>query len=152
MVGVAGVIGLCGGVAEIGGRPGLMLTGAATPGTKTFAFGLSTNSFALGFRLDFFAAAAADMGVEAPLKLAGGEDEEVLADGDMSCSVSDFCLWKLPDGDGAMPGCCCCGGETDCLCSAETMGGDPPDKGGDLPREPALTCCGSCCCDSFGLV
>ena len=91
MVGVAGVMGLCGGVAEIGGRPGLMLTGAATPGTKTFAFGLRTNSFALGFRLDFFAAAATDMGVVTPLADAGGVDEVALA-GDISCSVSDFCL------------------------------------------------------------
>jgi hypothetical protein len=61
----------------------------APPGTKTFAFGLRTNSFALGFSVDFFAEA-----------VAGGVDEVVDAtDADISCggigwadSVSDFCL------------------------------------------------------------
>jgi ABC-type amino acid transport substrate-binding protein len=78
MVGVAGVIGLWGGVAEIGGLPtGLMLTtGAATPGTKTFAFGFKTNSFAFGFRVDFFAAVADEVGVD---EVAAGGVEAVLA-------------------------------------------------------------------------
>ena len=34
-------------------------------------------------------------------------------------------------------------------CSADTIVGDPLDNGGDLPREPALTCC---CCGNLGLV
>jgi hypothetical protein len=72
MLGVAGVIGLWGGVAEIGGRPGLIATiaGPGAPGTKTFAFGLKINSFAFGFIVDFFAAAEAAGGVDAGGELA----------------------------------------------------------------------------------
>jgi hypothetical protein len=90
-------MGLCGGVAEIGGLPGLMLTaGPAAPGIKTFAFGFRTNSFAFGFKLDFFAVAALVDVVDET-----GEADEVplvlLEVGDISCcatlvSVSDFCL------------------------------------------------------------
>ena len=107
MVGVAGVMGLCGGVAEMGGRPGLMLTGgAATPGIKTFAFGFKVNSFAFGFNVDFFAAAATDVGVVDKTAAGGDEDklpELLMANGDISGteaileltpdSTSDFCLW-----------------------------------------------------------
>ena len=64
MFGVAGVIGRWGGVAEIGGLPGLIPTPAAAPGTKTLAFGFSTNSFALGFKVDFLAVASVDVGVD----------------------------------------------------------------------------------------
>ena len=64
MFGVAGVIGRWGGVAEIGGLPGLIPTPDAAPGTKTLAFGFSTNSFALGFKVDFLAVASVDVGVD----------------------------------------------------------------------------------------
>ncbi len=77
---MAGVIGLWGGVEGIGGRPGLIPTPAAAPGTKTLAFGLRTNSFAFGFRVDFFAAVATEAGIDAS-DVAGG-DAEAARDGD----------------------------------------------------------------------
>ena len=44
----------------MGGLPGLMPTPDAAPGTKTLAFGLRTNSFAFGFKVDFLAEAATE--------------------------------------------------------------------------------------------
>jgi hypothetical protein len=44
----------------MGGLPGLMTTPDAPPGTKTLAFGLRTNSFAFGFRVNFLPEAATE--------------------------------------------------------------------------------------------
>jgi hypothetical protein len=91
IVGVAGVIGL-GGVADTAGRPGLMLTGgAAPPGTKTLAFGLRTNSFAFGFKVDFF---ADEVGVDDADGGDGAVSRAALA-GAAAASVSDF--WRCSE-------------------------------------------------------
>ena len=104
----------------MGGLPGLMLTGGpAAPGIKTFAFGFKTNSFAFGFNVDFFAAAANEVGA-VDNAAAGGDDDELpvllRAGGDISGieatlelipeSFSDFCFWKLFTFGEAI--CCCC--------------------------------------------
>ena len=103
----------------MGGLPGLMLTGGpAAPGIKTFAFGFKTNSFAFGFNVDFFAAAATDVG-GVDKAAAGGVDDVLLrAGGDISGteailelspeSFSDFCFWKLLTFVEARFSCCCC--------------------------------------------